>query len=206
METLRTPVATLRNGKLQACEPCRRRKVGCDHAGPICGRCQSRNLGPSCKYLAMTTSTGTNKSVVVRAASSARRKTSRRTKTQVLPSPSAPPTSQKNGGSVSQDEMAGISPGYLGATSFSAVLQEAKNSMVFLNGNGLGSDPQPTGWNDGATPKQTLEQLRTRMSDSQTQTALEVIRKLPQDLNTSLSLYRQHVNPNEGWVRQAVEC
>jgi hypothetical protein len=36
------------NGQLQACEPCRKAKVRCDHATPECSRCARRSL--SCVY------------------------------------------------------------------------------------------------------------------------------------------------------------
>lgn len=31
-----------RNGKRISCEPCRISKVRCDHAAPVCARCQTR--------------------------------------------------------------------------------------------------------------------------------------------------------------------
>lgn len=40
-----------RNGRLQACEPCRKRKVSCDHATPVCRRCRARNNADGCVYL-----------------------------------------------------------------------------------------------------------------------------------------------------------
>ena len=39
-----------RNGKLSACEPCRKRKLACDHELPVCGRCSRRGQGSQCKY------------------------------------------------------------------------------------------------------------------------------------------------------------
>ncbi|KAH8652093.1 hypothetical protein BX600DRAFT_88243 [Xylariales sp. PMI_506] len=39
-----------RNGKLQACEPCRRSKLKCDHTVPICGRCIKRKCIDKCFY------------------------------------------------------------------------------------------------------------------------------------------------------------
>lgn len=33
-----------RNGRLSACEPCRKSKLRCDHGRPICGRCARRRL------------------------------------------------------------------------------------------------------------------------------------------------------------------
>ena len=46
------PLVRRRNGKTQACEPCRRRKLACDHGYPVCSRCSRRRNGRSeCHYL-----------------------------------------------------------------------------------------------------------------------------------------------------------
>ncbi|KAL2071253.1 hypothetical protein VTL71DRAFT_12488 [Oculimacula yallundae] len=39
-----------RNGKKQACEPCRKGKLACDHGGPFCGRCVRRKTTAKCIY------------------------------------------------------------------------------------------------------------------------------------------------------------
>lgn len=39
-----------RNGKLQACEPCRKGKLRCDHMMPNCGRCAKRGKPDQCVY------------------------------------------------------------------------------------------------------------------------------------------------------------
>ncbi|KAF2847368.1 hypothetical protein T440DRAFT_403541 [Plenodomus tracheiphilus IPT5] len=39
-----------RNGKLQACEPCRKGKLRCDHMMPSCGRCTRKNKADMCVY------------------------------------------------------------------------------------------------------------------------------------------------------------
>lgn len=39
-----------RNGTQQACEPCRKSKLRCDHSIPICGRCKRRKVVSECKY------------------------------------------------------------------------------------------------------------------------------------------------------------
>src|SRR3954464_5629982 len=39
-----------RNGKLQSCEPCRKRKLSCDHKLPTCGRCVKRGTTRECLY------------------------------------------------------------------------------------------------------------------------------------------------------------
>lgn len=44
-------LSTTRNGRLQACEPCRKRKLACDHMIPVCSRCQKREQTSDCVYL-----------------------------------------------------------------------------------------------------------------------------------------------------------
>ncbi|KAE9366551.1 hypothetical protein N431DRAFT_561962 [Stipitochalara longipes BDJ] len=44
-------VSRCRNGKLQACEPCRTSKLACDHTQPTCLRCARRSMSISCTYL-----------------------------------------------------------------------------------------------------------------------------------------------------------
>ncbi|KAL2811420.1 hypothetical protein BJX63DRAFT_276357 [Aspergillus granulosus] len=39
-----------RNGKPTSCEPCRIAKVRCNHATPVCGRCQARGISDRCFY------------------------------------------------------------------------------------------------------------------------------------------------------------
>ncbi|KAE8452858.1 hypothetical protein EG329_013130 [Mollisiaceae sp. DMI_Dod_QoI] len=39
-----------RNGKKQACEPCRKGKLACDHGVPFCGRCVRRKTTSRCIY------------------------------------------------------------------------------------------------------------------------------------------------------------
>ncbi|KAM0451209.1 hypothetical protein ACHAPV_010055 [Trichoderma viride] len=38
------------NGRMQACDPCRTRKVACDHQQPVCRRCISRGQEDECVY------------------------------------------------------------------------------------------------------------------------------------------------------------
>lgn len=39
-----------RNGQLSSCEPCRKSKLRCDHATPVCGRCVRRDRQHLCVY------------------------------------------------------------------------------------------------------------------------------------------------------------
>lgn len=43
-------VSLRRNGRLQACEPCRRSKHRCDHSSPICNRCVVLRKKALCVY------------------------------------------------------------------------------------------------------------------------------------------------------------
>jgi hypothetical protein len=43
-------ISLRRNGKQQACEPCRELKIACDHTRPHCGRCISKQAEASCVY------------------------------------------------------------------------------------------------------------------------------------------------------------
>jgi hypothetical protein len=45
-----TGVGYRRNGKKQACEPCRKGKLACDHGSPFCGRCTRRKTTSRCIY------------------------------------------------------------------------------------------------------------------------------------------------------------
>ena len=50
----RNGTATLprrRNGKQQACEPCRKAKIACDHTFPVCDRCKRRKVSEKCVFL-----------------------------------------------------------------------------------------------------------------------------------------------------------
>lgn len=51
MET--TPLRR-QNGRPQACDPCRNRKVACDHTRPICQRCRKRKQDDECVYTGAT--------------------------------------------------------------------------------------------------------------------------------------------------------
>lgn len=87
--------ARRRNGLLASCDPCRKRKIGCDHRKPICKRCERRGQTARCIYQPTpTTETGPRASL-----SSTGRSTSRGllreagVKAQSNPSPVLQPAS-----------------------------------------------------------------------------------------------------------------
>ncbi|KAJ5115743.1 hypothetical protein N7456_000091 [Penicillium angulare] len=50
MSTPTSNRSTQKPGKLPACDPCRLLKLRCDHARPVCSRCQERGRVADCKY------------------------------------------------------------------------------------------------------------------------------------------------------------
>lgn len=120
-----------RNGKQQACEPCRRRKVACDHQLPVCSRCRRGGVSTTCVYLVQ------DRALVVAPSSPS------------LP-PAAPSTavipitapSPQTDGSTPRSE---TQIGYLGATSFSAFFEDP-------------AGPLPSGRETGTPgPQRTLD-------------------------------------------------
>jgi hypothetical protein len=129
-----------RNGKLQSCEPCRKRKLSCDHKLPSCGRCVKRGLAKDCHYhpAPMTrngrsgpksTSPQETPSTSAYSSITATQELSTAARTQ-QPSPS--PMQRVNYEGAPQDgaEKVVISPlGFLGESSSSAVVAELIDSM-----------------------------------------------------------------------------
>ncbi|KXH27472.1 hypothetical protein CSAL01_07407 [Colletotrichum salicis] len=54
MESASSPLRYRKNGRLQACDPCRRRKVACDHARPVCSNCKRRRRTEPCEFTMST--------------------------------------------------------------------------------------------------------------------------------------------------------
>ncbi len=49
-EVVGSIVRKRRNGQQQACEPCRKSKLRCDHSTPVCARCKRRRVTSECVY------------------------------------------------------------------------------------------------------------------------------------------------------------
>ncbi|KUJ10214.1 uncharacterized protein LY89DRAFT_656902 [Mollisia scopiformis] len=135
-----------RNGKLQACEPCRTRKIRCDHGSPSCGRCVKRRQEAQCYYhpAPLTkTSDKPDPSFTPQAPGrhtltssppaagsippSPAPRTSWRHASTLTPSttstPAAPTTSTVGERRASVEEF-----GYLGSTSFSGIIKASKHA------------------------------------------------------------------------------
>ncbi|KAH7151033.1 hypothetical protein DER46DRAFT_628921 [Fusarium sp. MPI-SDFR-AT-0072] len=121
-----SPLVTRRNGKKQACEPCRRRKVACDHGYPICRRCRKRPNGASACYYASPE----------QATTPSRSRPSQQpvSEASALNSEAAVPSAQTR--NFGPDDGLWSSPaarppqGFFGPTSFPAAYQETEASLA----------------------------------------------------------------------------
>ncbi|KEF59094.1 uncharacterized protein A1O9_03938 [Exophiala aquamarina CBS 119918] len=186
-----------RNGKQQACEPCRKRKLACDHDYPTCHRCQRRRISEQCVYLPPA-----------KARSALRGQHSESTT-----SPPSPPRIQRNLEVLSTEITPGhdknITPpgpqwplfegtrAWIGPTSFNAVYQE--NRVL------LGQLPRPPELAElcNAQIWAELAHRRGLSSSRWVQLGVEVLRQVPDTEQICDSLFARHVGPNEGWVRLA---
>ncbi|KAM0255533.1 hypothetical protein ACHAQJ_005680 [Trichoderma viride] len=114
-----------KNGRLQSCEPCRKRKVACDHRLPVCSRCRRGGVAEKCVYMIQ------------------HGQQNRQTRPVSIPRSAAvtslrPQAASGNSVSVSVTVVDRLLPqanlsenniGYLGATSVSAFYEEARNSL-----------------------------------------------------------------------------
>lgn len=127
-----------RNGKLQSCEPCRKGKLRCDHIMPTCGRCARRNKADQCVY---------HPAPMTRPRHSQTPRLSEpvlsppQTASPGLPSPRVSSPLSVADGDSNEPEVHSLPgadvrhhAGFLGSTSYSAVLTENERSL------GLGQD------------------------------------------------------------------
>ncbi|PWY80263.1 putative C6 transcription factor [Aspergillus sclerotioniger CBS 115572] len=108
--------AVRRNGSLQSCEPCRKSKLRCDHGRPVCSRCSTKNIAARCFY---------HPAPMTKRVASGLVKPSRQSRSQPNSNISSPgPALESIHRLRTTLESPSASPGYLGSTSFSAVLAE----------------------------------------------------------------------------------
>ncbi|PWY90199.1 putative C6 transcription factor [Aspergillus heteromorphus CBS 117.55] len=118
--------AVRRNGSLQSCEPCRKSKQRCDHGRPVCARCTTKKIAARCFYHPAPM---TKQAAARRAA--------------------FPPQSQglaQHSSTTAQPPHAPIEspaayPGYLGSTSYTAILAEYRTELALEAEDSTVSDP-----------------------------------------------------------------
>lgn len=110
-----------RNGRLQACDPCRARKVACDHGQPVCERCRKRKQDAQCAYTVDTAPSGATSPTPPR-----KMPRQHHEDTQVFES------FQESAPSSSTDLAADA--GFLGFTNPTTVFRETRQSLSLVNG------------------------------------------------------------------------
>ncbi|KAF4439092.1 hypothetical protein FACUT_4446 [Fusarium acutatum] len=187
-----SPLVTRRNGKKQACEPCRRRKVACDHGYPVCRRCRKRPNGESaCYYVSLG-----------QAATASRSRPSQQQVSEASALNSEAAVSSAQTRSFGPDDGLWSSPaarppqGFFGPTSFPAAYQETEASLA-AQGPSVAdvNAPSPT---ISAPPSVAEIQSIVNMDQGASQLAVKVLQALPE----KPSIYRSkpEVSFDEDWL------
>ncbi|KAF2017919.1 hypothetical protein BU24DRAFT_420967 [Aaosphaeria arxii CBS 175.79] len=169
------------NGRPEACLPCRRRKVACDHARPICSRCIRRKHPDACKYGVSIVSSRQPVDEPLRAASP-----QINDGLDILPEPpvrAAPRNSED------------FTPGYLGFTSFYRTFNEASTSIPASPHFELGNSLNEVSDSPGAV---------LSLPDPTLQASVAVLKCFP-GRQKAQDLLRAHFDPHDGWLRPVAE-
>lgn len=131
------------NGRLQACDPCRRRKVACDHGQPVCQRCRSKQWDTRCTYTITARSavplasrlTPTTPTTLIASSSPPPPVQARHHEVQIASTAPARDTTQEQTPTSASTPGTAIvtphwkAPGYLGYASYNTVLDEARERL-----------------------------------------------------------------------------
>lgn len=150
---------------------------------PVCQRCTKRSQSTECVYLVQTHTRAAPSSPATHTSPSSYIRSIDPEPTGVSTQETFTPHSEQN-------------PGYLGATSFSAVFEEAQNGL-------LTSHEQPQEL-DTTAYRLSGSRLTLPVDLSTLDAWVQILRGIP-DQATSISLFKRHVNPNDGWCRLAAE-
>ncbi|CAG9940068.1 unnamed protein product [Clonostachys rosea f. rosea IK726] len=189
-----------RNGRLQACDPCRRRKMACDHTQPTCSRCEKRGQAAACIYTVTTEPPSKNSKLRPGGTRSERSLPAPVTSpSSVLdPSPTVPqPASARAQSQSSAALTRSFGNGYLGFTSHSAVFDETRQRLSHLHGTPStipSGDAQDSPQGGGLT---------WTLSSSTMQVCQSIIRALPDLSKVKISPASFSASFTNGWVRVA---
>ncbi|KAL0937632.1 fungal specific transcription factor [Colletotrichum truncatum] len=216
-----------KNGRAQACEPCRKRKVACDHTQPICNRCKKSKNPELCEYIVNSTpvreTPRPNRLREHRRARESRAPSLPLTlsflpslpghpsgstaRAPITASPTTTPSSATTGRqptSVSAShptspESVGATPSVLGI----GYLGFTSFCGIYEETRHSLKRLQPSGaapiGEIGTTNYCGLE-CSPPLTPQALETCLTVLRHVP-DRETGLKLFDSHVNPSDGWIR-----
>lgn len=189
------------NGRLQACDQCRARKVACDHAQPVCNRCIKRNQAGGCTYTIGS---------VLQPRRRARQQKSRSINNSLVQEAS-PTLSHRSGRSGSGSESAARnatanananvnatakvngspSSGFFGFTSHAVVYEETKRSLSRLQGQGPDTRLLRPGARGRTTPRLSFSELPPIVRHM----SIYALEALPGQSNEQIVFYEK--NPEE---------
>ncbi|KAL7934349.1 hypothetical protein V8C35DRAFT_302343 [Trichoderma chlorosporum] len=197
-----SPPLQRQNGRLQACNPCRMRKVSCDHALPVCGRCLRKNRQRECNYSAGARS----RRHVRRMSRASPAPTQTSDNDHVVPNPPSSYTTLLSQSHVPNSFTSGqhhfpaitdLGSGYLGSLSHSTVYEETRNRLSTLH-----SFQMPASLLNDETKKASHVTSSALFTPSIRDRWLTVLHNLPRPSNCTIRLL---CTPNNsgGWVRVA---
>ncbi|KAI1642089.1 uncharacterized protein F4817DRAFT_353898 [Daldinia loculata] len=183
------PLLLRRNGRPQACDPCRKRKLACDHTRPICSRCKKRKQDGECVYLVSGSRISTSKSPLPSPAPST-----------PLPSPQRGSLQHpQNSPALTPDaQVSGLTrPGYLGPTSYCNIYEDTENSLSLLQG----SDNVAIQC-ESVAHHAPMEGSQTNMSARVRDMALNVLHNIPDPIQGSVLRFK---HGSDGWIHNIAE-
>ncbi|CAH0052418.1 unnamed protein product [Clonostachys solani] len=189
-----------RNGRLQACDPCRRRKMACDHTQPTCSRCEKRGQAAACIYTVTTEPPSKNRNLRHDRSRSGRNLPVPVTSPSSIldPSPAVSQLAAARGQSQSPASLTrSFGNGYLGFTSYSAVFDETRQRLSHIQGT---PSAIPSG---DAQDSPRGGGLSWTLSSSTIAICQSIIRGLPDLSKVKIPPASFSANANHGWVRVA---
>ncbi|KAF6824166.1 fungal specific transcription factor [Colletotrichum plurivorum] len=215
MDSPGTPLRYRKNGRLQACDPCRRRKVACDHARPICGSCRRRRRAEPCEYTMSTPAQLRSPRASASRTSTTPTRESRPLVSEPSPAGSGGQVEQPMTGSTAvecpqpadggvrevrgrsrPDDGAALS-GHLGFTSFGDIYKEVGNG---LSDRDTREDRLPDSSGDREENDIAAQMPDLAPSATTMETCLAVLKSIPEE-DKGRALFASHFDPHDGFVR-----
>ncbi|KAI9150056.1 glycoside hydrolase family 2 protein [Paramyrothecium foliicola] len=177
-----THLARRRNGRLVACNPCRARKVACDHSRPVCTRCLKRKQGSRCVYPEPSTSTPAAVTPAPATTGSSERSLALQAQRPVI----APSTHPR-------------ATGFVGFASQSAVFEDTNNFLSLL-GVPVAEDVEAELEGRSQPQNVSFRDLPRPLQES----CLFVLRCLPGQVNEQIKFVKK-ADVGRGWGHVAVD-
>lgn len=179
-----------RNGRPQACEPCRGRKVACDHLLPVCSRCRRGQIEHKCVYL--VSKSGPSPTPNASRERAAKLSSPDRAAAARIVSPRTAHQGTNSDETLPSESVRYEALGYMGATSFSTDLEEAQRRLRSMRGAERYAD----------LPPHQDDRSHTFRDFKPPKAAIEALRSIP-DRSSSYFLFESYRNIHDSWCRLA---